>query len=199
MSFAGAGLAALVLACIPARAAETASDKAFEQKLFGKAIGNKKANVCFKRVYNEDHLAQHPQQNVRAMLLMATADMDPDSGRTYSVSLGVRGRKGTTQFESQGYCGSLHDEGDASPKPMHCGVDCDGGSIDVTLKDEKTMLVSIPIGARLWRPDDQQDPPVSHHIFGADDKIFRLERANLSECLSIVHDDKERAAIRRGK
>jgi hypothetical protein len=32
---------------------------------------------------------------------------------------------------------------------------------------------------------------------GADDRVFRLARANLNECTSLVSDRKELAAIRR--
>ena len=80
----------------------------------------------------------------------------------------------------------------------HCGVDCDGGSIDVAIKDAKSVLVSIPNGARIWRAgsDDDRDRVKR---FGADDKVFRLDKMALSECLRLADDGKEKASLRRGQ
>jgi len=58
------------------------------------------------------------------------------------------------------------------------------------------VLVSIPEGARIWRAGSDDD---SDHRkrFGADDKLFRLDRTALTQCLSLADDDKEKAAMRR--
>jgi hypothetical protein len=83
-------------------------------------------------------------------------------------------------------------------KAVHCSMGCEGEDIDVAVKDDKSVLVSIPDGAQLSGPDFTA---IGDHgpQFGADDKIFRLDRASLVDCLPIVHDEKERGAILRGR
>jgi hypothetical protein len=84
---------------------------------------------------------------------------------------------------------------------VNCGVDCDGGEIDVKLKDDKTVLVSIPEGARVWdaSSDDDEEPAEGRGHFGADDKLFQLDRTALTDCLSLAGDDDDKAAIRNGE
>ena len=78
-------------------------------------------------------------------------------------------------------------------------MDCDGGSIDVAIKDAKSVLVSIPAGARLWRAGSDDDSGNARKRFGADDKLFRLDKVALTQCLSLASDDKVKAALRRGQ
>jgi hypothetical protein len=85
-----------------------------------------------------------------------------------------------------------------SGQRRHCGVDCDGGSIDVAIKDAKSVLVSIPNGARIWRAGSNDDKDEAKR-FGADDKVFRLDKVTLNECLRLADDSKEKAAMRRGQ
>jgi hypothetical protein len=143
-------------------------------------------------------LAQHPRQNVRTMQLMVKVNQQPD-GTNYGVRMGVTFRKSGTHFESAGDCSSIHDNtGDKAA--AHCGVDCDGGSIDVAIKDAKSVLVSIPVGARIWRPgSDGDEPGNARQRFGADDKVFRLDKVALTQCLPLADDKEEKAAMRRGQ
>ena len=128
-------------------------DEAFQKQLFGRVAGDKQTiHACFNRVYDPAHLAQHPRQNVRTMLLLVEANQQPD-GTSYGLRLGVTFRKSGAHFESAGNCSSIHDTSQVGGAAgvAHCGVDCDGGSIDVAIKDAKSVLVSIPNGARIWR------------------------------------------------
>ena len=75
---------------------------------------------------------------------------------------------------------------------------CDGGHIDVSVKDGQSILVSIPDGARTWDPESGEEPPASAR-FGLDDKLFRLDRTDLKTCLPLVYDDEAKAAIAGGK
>jgi hypothetical protein len=189
--FAGANL--------PVRAQESKDDEAFQQRLFGRALDGKQIHACFSRVYDAAHLAQHPRQNVRTMLLLVKANAESNQPR-YELRLGVTFRKSGAHFDSAGDCGSIHDTRDVggSAGVAHCGVDCDGGSIDVAIKDAKSVLVSIPYGARIGRADGDDDRDEGKR-FGADDKVFRLDKAALTECLRLAHDSKEKAAMRRGQ
>jgi hypothetical protein len=175
----------------------------FARRLMGKALGMERLSGCFKRVYDQVHLAQHPLQRVRAMMLLVSTEMVAtgavgSSSRTFELTIGVNFRDRVNHFETGGVCGSLSKTDGIPTEAVHCGVECDGGSIDVALKDDKSVLVSIPDGARLWGPDftDVHDHGPK---FGADDKIFRLDRASLADCLPIVHNEKERAEIVQGR
>ena len=177
----------------PARAQESKDDEAFQQRLFGRALEGGQIHACFSRVYDAAHLAQHPKQNVRK------ANSDSNQPR-YELRLGVTFRKSGAHFDSAGDCGSIHDTSDVggSAGVAHCGVDCDGGSIDVAIKDAKSVLVSIPNGARIWRAGSDNDSDQAKR-FGADDKVFRLDRVALTECLRLADDSKEKASMRRGQ
>ena len=196
-----AALAAFVLAGanLTARAQEPKEDEAFQQRLFGRALDGGQIHACFSRVYDAAHLAQHPRQNVHTMLLLVKANSDENQPR-YELRLGVTFRKSGTHFDSAGDCGAIHDTSDVggSAAVAHCGVDCDGGRIDVAIKDQKSVLVSIPYGARIWRAGSNDD---SDHAkrFGADDKAFRLDKTALTECLRLADDSKEKASMRRGQ
>jgi hypothetical protein len=177
-------------------------DEAFQKRLFGHVLDAKKTHACFSRVYDSGHLAQHPQQNVRTMLLLVTGNSDGDNGASYGLNLGVTFRKSGTHFESAGSCGAIHDTaaGGGSAGVAHCGVDCDGGSIEVAIKDAKSVLVSIPDGARLWRAGSNDDEPGNtRKRFGADDKVFRVDKVALTQCLPLASESKEKAALRRGQ
>jgi hypothetical protein len=123
-----------------------------------------------------------------------------DNQLLYALRLGVTFRKSGAHFESAGNCGSIHDAGEAgaSAAAAHCGVDCDGGSIDIAIKDAKSVLVSIPTGARIWRAGTVNDSDKQKR-FGSDDKAFRLDKTALTECLRLADDSKEKAAMRRGQ
>jgi hypothetical protein len=182
-----------------ARAQESKDDVDFQQRLFGRALDGGQIHACFSRVYDAAHLAQHPRQNVRTMLLLVKANSDSDQPR-YELRLGVTFRRSGAHFDSAGDCGSIHDTSDVggSAGAAHCGVDCDGGSIDVAIKDQKSVLVSIPYGARIWRAGSDNDSDQAKR-FGADDKVFRLDKAALTECLRLADDSKEKASMRRGQ
>ena len=170
-----------------AQAQVSRSADALSKQLFGKTAEVRSGAACYKRVYDLRHLAGHPQQNVSAMVLLVSKGVSNAEG--YAVHMGVKFRGRKTQFESGGYCG-----GGAG---LSCGVECDGGHIDVSIRDRNSVLVKIPAGARLWQPGDQEDDPNSRKKFGADDKVFRVERTSLADCLPIVHEAEERAKLRK--
>ncbi|HEY6259368.1 MAG TPA: hypothetical protein VIY51_26615 [Xanthobacteraceae bacterium] len=182
----------------PASKETAKEDDAFQQRLFGRLLAGKPMHVCFSRVYDPAHLAQHPQQNVRTMLLMVKADV-LDKQPNYELRIGVTFRKSDKHFESAGSCGSIHDADAGGKGIAHCGVDCDGGQIDVSIKDAKSVLVSIPAGARIWRAGSGVGENDRRKRFGSDDKVFRLDKTALTQCLDLADDAKEKAAMRRGE
>jgi hypothetical protein len=182
----GAGLLALLS---PPAIAASETDLA----LFGKAPGKDKIFACFTRRYDAAHLAGHPKQNVTDMALLAQTYED-DSGRVYELEIGVRFRKQGKLFQLSGTC-----DGTINGKTaLSCGFDCDGGHIDVRVQDAQSILVSIPDGARTWDPSSSEEPP-ANATFGTDDKLFRLDRAGLKDCLPEALDDDTKAAISAAK
>ena len=179
------------IATAPAAAQDSQPADALSQQLFGRAVGASQAHVCFKRRYDAGHLATHPRQNVTAMLLLVSNNPDPEASSSYSVDIGVTFRNRKSHFEVGGFCSK-------GASGLDCGVECDGGKIDVAIRDGNSVLVKIPDGARVSRPGASGDDSVSGKTFGSDDKVFRLDRAGLSECLPIVHDAKKRGTLRRG-
>jgi hypothetical protein len=197
--FAGIVVAFTLSAVAPqsAFAGPATSSQDFIKRLMGRAPGKGKTVACFNRVYDEAHLASHPQQNVRNMTLLIVMDSgNPDS---YSLRIGVNFRNRKHYFETDGDCMSLHPEGEAGGAyAAHCGVACDGGSIDVALKDNGSVLLTIPDGARVWRPGADDNDTV-RGAFGADDKLFRVDRAELPQCLPLAADKDEKAALARAQ
>jgi hypothetical protein len=175
--------------------AENSDD--FVKRLMGRAPGKGKTFACFNRLYDEPHLASHPKQNVRTISLLVAFDSEnPDS---YNLRIGVNFRNRKHFFETGGDCGNPHAEGEAGGAYVaHCGIACDGGKIDVALKDNGSVLMTIPDGARVWRQGAEDNDTV-HGAFGEDDKLFRIDRVALAQCVALGSDKSEKAALTRGK
>lgn len=182
------------------RAQEDGIDKAkadaFDVRMFTKPPGNK-AYACFVRRYDPDHLARHPKQKVSAMKLLVSAEI-PEDVKTlnYSFRLGVGYRHRSGDFDSSGYCNHVVAEDAGSEIRFGCGVDCEGGGINVALsKDDKSAIIRLE-RIRIWQNNKPDDEAEDSLVAGADDKIFRLDRTDTRECASLVTDRKELAAIR---
>ena len=183
----------LGLSSVPAAAASLT-----DLSLFGKDPGQDRAFACYTRHYDASHLNAHPQQNVADMTLLV--DSAVDDGRHYNLSLGVNFRRVKNEFDVTGSCSGTID----GKKLLNCGVDCDGGTINVRLKDKNSILVDIPYGARTW--DSTLDPEADVEpadnpdaTFGADDKTFRLDRTALSNCTDLVWDDADKGLLADAK
>ena len=178
-------LAAAAFALCAATGAAPASEAVnspLVKSLFGKLAAKGATSACFTRVYAPAHLAGHPQQNVRDMVILLTASPDADAGAIFHTRIGVHFRKLGAAFETGGSC-TLGEDG----KSIGCSAECDGGSMDVSLKDAQTIYLKIPDGARLWQPGkDTEDNPAKAR-FGSDDTIFKLTRAaSPRQCLSVL-------------
>jgi hypothetical protein len=161
--------------------------------IFGKDPGQGKAYACYTRLYDAAHLKSHPNQNVTAMTLLVLSSMDSENGRQYNAEIGVKFRALTPQFQSGSAC-SLSSDGKSA---LNCPIDCDGGEIDVRLRDANSLLVSIPDGAQTWDPnniDAEPDENGDAQRFGTDDKLFRLDRTRLADCIPLAGEDEETRA-----
>jgi hypothetical protein len=180
--------------------AEAAStDDGFAKRLFAGDPGKQeKSYACFVRLYDTAHLARHPLQKVNAMKLLITAENVPeDEALNYSFRLGLTFRNRAGNFDSSGDCGHIKEILSADSKAqLGCSVDCDGGGITVELaSDSKSTKIRLDT-IRIWR-NNKPDQDGFSLSGGADDRLFRLARASLDQCRSLVTDRTELAAMRR--
>jgi hypothetical protein len=189
-----AGSAALGRAQEGAVAKATAD--AFDARLFAGAPG-RKAYACFVRHYDADHLVRHLNQKVSAMQLLMTAEMPPEQPTIeYSFRLGVKYRHRTGDFDSSGYCNHAVAEDAGREIRFACGVDCEGGGINVALaNDDKSTIIRLD-RITVWQRNKPDDEAGDALLAGADDKIFRLDRTDNQDCAALVTDRKDLAAIR---
>ena len=205
-------VATAVLAPAPAVADDRQSDADFAKRMFAGRVPEPKAYACFVRRHDREHLAQHPLQKVSAMRLLIGTEKDADfPNLQYSFRLGVNFRDRAGDFESSGDCGhapTIKDlDNSAIPiedrvtKPagidFECDVDCDGGGVTVSLAhDDNSVIVTLD-HIRIWKGDNPDAAAAGVLQSGADDKVFRLDRAGLNSCAPLVADRKELAAMRR--
>jgi len=198
-------LAVAMVALIGAGSARAAPDddrtrnEEFVARLFAGPVANKKTYACFVRQYDPDHLARHPLQKVNAMKLLVTAETEPEAtAPSYSFRLGVRYRNKPGAFDSSGDYRHAEISADTNNEArLNCGVDCDGGGINIGLTKDTTATLIRLERIRIWRGNAPDEEASDALVAGADDKIFRLDRANLEQCRSLVTDRKELAAMRR--
>jgi hypothetical protein len=178
------------------REANRTETEAFNARMYAGTPG-KTAYACFVRRYDADHLARHPKQKVATMKLLVSAEIDSEDKQLHnSFRLGFRYRHRSGDFDSSGSCHHVVFTKDGGEVRLGCGVDCEGGGIGVALsKDDKSAIVRLA-SVRVWlhnKPDDEAERSL---VAGRDDGIFRLDRADNSECAALVTDRKELAALR---
>ena len=192
--------AAVIAGGSSVRAADDDNGDDYSKRMFGSNFGKQdKSYACFVRRYDADHLAKHSLQKVSSMILLVTAETDAeDKTKTlnYSFRLGLKFRNRPGNFDSSGFCAHAS-ASQISADKLHisCGVDCDGGGISVELsnKDKSTLIRLDSI--RIWRNNKPEDEGFALSG-GADDRVFRLDRADTEQCRSLVTDRKELAAMR---
>lgn len=183
-------------ACHAEDGVDKAKATAFDGRMFGGPL-SQKTYACFVRRYDASHLAQHPKQKVSAMKLLVTAEEAPeDKTVNYSFRLGFKYRHRAGNFDSSGFCSHVVAENSGGEIRLGCGVDCEGGGIGVAMKDDRSALIRLE-RIRIWERNKADDDASNDLVAGADDKIFRVDRAELRECAELVTDRKELAALRR--
>jgi hypothetical protein len=162
-------------------------------RIFGRDPGDGAAHACFVRRYTKAHLKSHPDQNVTTML--AYVGKQEGSDRYYAISLQVNFRQLNKPFQISGGCSESADTG-----ALGCGVECDGGRLSVRVKNDQSILVEIPHSVRIFDPSsaDEMDGLPQAARFGADDKLFRLDRTALSDCVPIIYDEEIKAKVISG-
>jgi hypothetical protein len=183
-------------ACPAQESVDKARAAAFDGRMFGGPL-SQKTYACFVRRYDASHLARHPKQKVSAMKLLMTAEQaSEDKIVNYSFRLGFRYRHRAGNFDSSGYCSHIVAEDSGGEIRLGCSVDCEGGGIQVAMKDDRSALIRLK-RIRIWERNKADEDASDDLVAGADDKIFRVDRADLHECSELVTDRKELAALRR--
>ncbi|TAI62412.1 hypothetical protein [Bradyrhizobium sp. Leo170] len=175
---------------------DSAKTAAFDNRIFAGPLAEK-TYACFVRRYDASHLAQHLKQKVSAMKLLVTAENAREEKTTsYSFRLGIKYHHRTGNFDSSSFCGHVVTEDARNEIRFGCGVDCEGGGINVALsKDDKPTIIRLE-RIRIWNRDKPDQEAEDALIAGADDKIFRVDRADAEECAELVTDRRELTAIR---
>jgi len=161
---------------------DKAKAAAFDVRMFTKPPG-KKAYACFVRRYDPDHLARHPLQKVGAMKLLVTAEIPPEEKITnYSFRLGLKYRHRSGDFDSSGSCNHVVPEDKGHEIRLGCGVDCDGGGIDIAMsKNDKSAMVRVE-RVRIWQ-NSKPDEELSDALVGGAERRKRAPQYAAS-----VHD-----------
>jgi hypothetical protein len=182
-------------ACRAQEGVDKAKATVFDARMSGGPL-SQKTYACFVRRYDTGHLAQHPKQKVSATKLLVTAEDAPeDKTVNYSFRLGFEYRHRAGNFDSSGYCNHIVAENTGGEIRLGCGVDCEGGGIGVAMKDDKSALIRLE-RIRIWKRNKPDDDASNDLVVGADDRIFRVDRADLHECSELVTGRKELAALR---
>ena len=178
------------------REASKAEAETFNARMYAGPPGSK-AYACFVRRYDAAHLARHPKQKVASMKLLVSAELDKEDKQLHnSFRLGFRYRHRSGDFDSSGSCNHAVFTKSGNEVRLGCGVDCEGGGIGVALsKDDRSAIVRLE-RVRVWQNNKPDDDAEHSLVAGADDRIFRLDRTDNSECASLVTDRKELAALR---
>jgi hypothetical protein len=140
------------------------------------------ATACWQRIYDETHLAAHPDQQVTAMTFALTYEVfeqAQDGMHLFGLDVALRdGRKGTTS----GSC-SVH-EGE-----VRCGVECDGGGLALDLREDGAVLADleaygyISMESECGSDGEMESFPLEP---GLDDKQFLLHPADAKTCKALL-------------
>jgi hypothetical protein len=155
-----------------------------------------RTEACFGRIYDREHLAQHPRQRVTGMHLFRDFTPDPLTETTPMTAQELREQDGQdgnvivtayVRFRdkpglfSNGLSCRRQDDG-----RIHCGIDCDGGGFKLRTSGQSLLLENegfVVVGGCGASEDEQER--MDHVSPGADDKLFRLDRKPVAECAAL--------------
>jgi hypothetical protein len=170
----------------------TADDEGSYVKLKALLPPGKDARLCVARVYDAEHLRQHPKQQVTDMTLSirytplsedeATLIAKDDGGVEkqyfrYDFLLAARTRGREETLYASGDC--------ASAEGIGCGVDCDGGGIDIEPIPGSIGSILVHISESGYIRMSFGCSGEVHEVnleAGEDDKVFRLDKASAMTC-----------------
>lgn len=146
-------------------------------------------NACYGRVYSQAHLAKHPNQRVKSILIKSfpqafnvenNVDRDGTPKNVY-LSLEVKLRNSDKLFEESAFC-------EKRGQYFYCGIECDGGGFDLLAKaGGKILLKTAEYGFRVVAgggcdASDNEDN-FKRITRKTDDKAFLLSRLPAAQCV----------------
>jgi hypothetical protein len=174
---------------------DPAKTKAFDTRVFAGPIGNK-AFACFVRHYDASHLAQHRKQKVTAIQLLVTAENHAGEPTSYAYKAGFQLRDRSGNFDGGSSCGHETDEDSKNEIRFTCDIACGGGGLDIAMStDNKSAIVHLEIIGVRDRKHPKRDELTLEG--GTDDKVFRVDRVDNSECAELLPGNKELASLQR--
>lgn len=149
------------------------------------------AALCLSRTYDADHLRRHKHQQVTALVLLIRYVVlsDDDAILVATEDGGIRKQTFRYDFTLAAKVRDRHEtlyaSGDcASEEAIGCGVDCDGGGIEIEpiAGGDGAVLVRLE---RIRMTHGCSDGEAIDLEGGVDDKVFKLSKAPRSRCDSM--------------
>ncbi len=166
--------------------------------------------ACFGRVYDQPHLARHPDQKVTGIHIFRSLSERPEaeSWRPSQRDEIVKQFRETGETNVQAFVtfrdrrGYFHNALICSKETRNgvvgCYIECDGGSFDIKRESPTTALLSnngfVLIGG--CGSDDVEELQTVYFSPGKDDKVFRLESKPAAVCRA---EEQKAKPIRAGK
>lgn len=162
------------------------------------ARGN--GSACFERVYDAAHLAGHPGQKTREMLLSLRQEERDFDGAV--LRLRIREAKrvlyivGDCSYAEEANLDAMGEKLIAAFKGPD-GLDChayvsadlasaeEGGDFPIDLRDGKAVVVYFPDALAAWR-SVHQTKPADFVDFGSEDQVFKLNRIDPASCRQLT-------------
>jgi hypothetical protein len=143
--------------------------------------------ACFTRAYDKAHLAQHPRQRVTQLAFLLRATSYAHEGKTqptkleervyYQFALSLKRRGERRALTTAGNC--------FGGKGISCAVDCDGGGVTLEANGQSLLVRLMEHGIKMEGDCDGKAVWVKP---GADDKVFRVEKAAPEACKALAED-----------
>lgn len=135
------------------------------------------ASACWTRIYDAAHLRSHPDQKVSAMRFRITPNPG-DEFAPFDFAL-----EAEVDDEGLGFAaGPCRPEG----KGMFCGVECDGGGVFLTLRDDGKVLLDLEQAGFINMAGGCGEDDGFALESGRDDKQFLLSSAGAAACSGII-------------
>jgi hypothetical protein len=180
-----------------ARAEDTIAINGFATKLLGAPLRDAETFVCYSRVFaSKDQTLNHGRK-VHATLLLVRSRVDEKSERLFEISTGFSFARSGSYFTGGATCNAVHADRENASGPvvtLGCGMDCVGGGFHVALQGDKSIVVSVDAGTSVSYSKNDKLPSVSRPLVAG--KSYRLDRVDPVDCLPLVNDDDDRAALK---
>jgi hypothetical protein len=195
-----ATLIVIIVAATSPALAQSDLQPGFDARLLALAPAVDKAESCFLRRYDAQHLKAHPRQRVEAVGLCIDVERilpeekaDPIRYRyNFSFAAKIKGR--AKPATTGGECGYAYTPATEQPprtgQAIHCGVDCDGGGVTVEARKGGVELLvrldRIRVAAGCGSDDEEDESKAFDLTGGADDKAFLMPKVDASAYKAFV-------------